>query len=201
MKGNCLEVGYTERNSDGDIYGVLSHWDTSEISDMSFVFSGLRLTTSGAPFPCTPMLPMEVLEQFNPDLSLWNTSQVMTFLDTFGDQRAFLGTGLKFWSVSRAQDFAAMYNGCANFIEPISFWNVENAENMGGMFRRCTKFNADISLWKTPRKKKCLECSRNAKHSIQILISGMFRMSITWRRCLTGRLSSTNRLAIGTCRA
>ena len=162
VKGNCLEVGYTERNSDGDIYGVLSHWDTSEISDMSFAFSGARLTTSGPPFPCTPMLPMKVLEQFNPDLSLWNTSQVLTFVDTFGDQRAFLGTGLKFWSVSRAQFFEAMFNGCANFIEPISFWNVENAENMGGMFRRCTKFNADISLWKTPRNKKMdemfLEC-------------------------------------------
>jgi len=55
-----------------------------------------------------------------------------------------------------------MFNGCANFIEPISFWNVENAEDMRGMFRRCTKFNADISLWKTPRNKKMdemfLEC-------------------------------------------
>ena len=35
VKGNCPEVGYTERNADGDIYGVLSNWDTSEITDMS----------------------------------------------------------------------------------------------------------------------------------------------------------------------
>ena len=169
MKGNCLEVGYTERNSDGDIYGVLSHWDTSEISDMSFAFSGARLTTSysGVPFLCTPMLPMEVLEQFNPDLSLWDTSQVLTFQDTFADQFAFLGTGLKFWSVSRARNFEGMFNGCANFIEPISFWNVKNAENMGGMFRRCTKFNADISLWKTPRNKNI--CRNGTFRSSKIL--------------------------------
>jgi len=71
----------------------------------------------------------------------------LNFQETFASQFAFLGTGLKFWSVSRAQKFLFMFNGCANFIEPISFWNVENAENMGGMFRRCSKFNADISKW------------------------------------------------------
>ena len=164
-------------------------------------FQDPRLTTSGAPFPCTPMLPMEVLEQFNPDLSLWNTSQVLTFVDTFGDQRAFLGTGLKFWSVSRATNFEAMFSGCANFIEPISFWNVENAENMGGMFRRCTKFNADISLWKTPRNKKMdemfLECEAFNSNLNFWDVSNVNNMA----QCLAGRLSSTNRLAIGTCRA
>ena len=69
MKGNCLEVGYTERNSDGDIYGVLSHWDTSEITDMSFAFSRDRLTNTPVhvPFPCSPLLP-EVTEKFNPRL-------------------------------------------------------------------------------------------------------------------------------------
>ena len=149
VKGNCPEVGYTERNSDGDIYGVLSHWDTSEITDMSNAFSGERLTTNVGWASCDPVLPSEVKESFNPDFSLWNTSSVTGFPQTFKDQSAFWGTGLKFWSVSHAEDFGEMFKGCASFVEPISFWNVEKAGDMRGMFSGCSKFNADISLWKT----------------------------------------------------
>lgn len=159
VKGDCLEVGYTERNSDGDIYGVLSHWDTSEITDMSFAFSRDRLTNTPVhvPFLCSPLLPPEVTEKFNPDLSLWNTSNVLNFVNTFFDQSAFMGTGLKFWTVSRAENFQEMFNGCASFVEAISFWNVENAVNMGSMFFRCAKFKADISLWKTPRNEQMFD--------------------------------------------
>ena len=82
VKGNCPEVGYTERNSDGDIYGVLSHWDTSEITDMSTAFSGDRLTKAGWT-SCDPVLPSEVKESFNPDFSLWDTSSVTDFSETF----------------------------------------------------------------------------------------------------------------------
>ena len=148
VKGNCPEVGYTERNADGDIYGVLSNWDTSEITDMSNAFSGDRLTTSEGN-SCD--LPSEVKESFNPDLSLWDTSSVTGFSETFKDQSAFWGTGLKFWSVSHAEDFSNAFKGCASFVEPISFWNVEKAGDMRGMFSGCSKFNADISLWKTHR--------------------------------------------------
>jgi surface protein len=123
---------------------------------MSFAFSRDRLTNTPlhVPFPCSPLLPPEVTEKFNPDLSLWNTSNVLHFFNTFFDQSAFMGTGLKFWTVSRAENFSEMFSGCASFVEAISFWNVENAVNMGSMFTRCAKFNADISLWKTPRNKK-----------------------------------------------
>ena len=144
MKGNCPEVGYTERNADGDIYGVLSNWDTSEITYMSNAFSGDRLTMGCG-------LPNQVKESFNPDLSLWDTSSVTGFSQTFKDQSAFWGTGLKFWSVSHAEDFSNVFKGCASFVEPISFWNVEKAGDMRGMFSGCSKFNADISLWKTHR--------------------------------------------------
>ena len=47
-----------------------------------------------------------------------------------------MGTGLKFWTVSRAENFSEMFSGCASFVEAISFWNVENAVNMGSMFTR-----------------------------------------------------------------
>ena len=35
--------------------------------------------------------------------------------------------------------------------------------------------------------KKWMKCSWSAMNSIQILVSGMFRRSITWNYCLTGR--------------
>jgi len=112
---------------------------------MSNAFSGNRLTTSGCD------LPSQVKESFNPDFSLWDTSSVTGFSGTCTNQSAFWGTGLKFWSVSHAEDFSDTFRGCASFVEPISFWNVEKAGNMRGMFSGCSKFNADISLWKTHR--------------------------------------------------
>ena len=72
-------------------------WDTSD-TDMSDAFSGERLTIGCG-------LPNQVKESFNPDLSLWDTSSVTDFSQTFKDQSAFWGTGLKFWSVSHAEDF------------------------------------------------------------------------------------------------
>lgn len=59
--------------------------------------------------------------QFNQDLSRWNTSKV---------------TGM-----------ASMFSGCVSFNQDIGGWNVGNVVNMGFMFDKASSFNQDLSGW------------------------------------------------------
>ena len=66
----------------------------------------------------------ERFEEFNEDISHWDTAQVTTFSDLF------------FYAYKFNQD--------------ISHWNVSNVRNMGDSFRYANRFNQDLSSWCFP---------------------------------------------------
>ena len=141
-KGNCLEFGYSERNAQGEIYGVLSNWNTSEITDMNAAFSFDRLRGGAG---CN-LLEADI-DRISPDLSLWETSSVTNFDYMFDGLKAFEGKGLRFWDTSSGVSFDFMFFDCLKFVESISFWNVERATSMKGMFDGAKTFGSDISNW------------------------------------------------------
>jgi surface protein len=152
-------------------FGPISDWDTSTVTDMSWMFCGdedyedfyvpgaecfdediSRWNTSSV----TSMEGMfNVARSFNADISNWNTSSVTTMEMTFCDAIAF-NADIGKWNTSSVTCTECMFEGATAFNADISRWNTSQVTNAFAMFRRATAFNADISRWDM----------RNSSHSL-----------------------------------
>ena len=106
--------------------------DTSLITDMSFLFA-----ESGSFFEGYN------LEQFNGNISKWNTKNVKNMAGMFVHSK--FDRNISNWNVGNVENMEGMF-WSSKFNRDISKWNVSNVKNMSGMFRY-SQFNKDISNW------------------------------------------------------
>lgn len=106
----------------------INTWDTSEMSDFSGVFRGVRA--------------------FNEDISGWNTSRAESMNAMFEGADRF-NVDLSNWDVSKVRDFGGMFLGAKAFNADISNWNVVMASNMTGMFLEAKSFDHNLCTWLT----------------------------------------------------
>jgi surface protein len=104
----------------------LNFIDTSLITNMSELF-----------------LRFNVLENFNGDISQWDTSNVtnMSRIFSFSNFNGNIGE----WDVSKVKNMKGAFIG-SKFNQDISKWDVSKVENMSSMFSE-SEFNGDISQW------------------------------------------------------
>ena len=100
--------------------------DTSEITDMSYLFSA----------------ELE-LEKFNGNISNWDVSNVNNMTATFLSSK--FNQDISNWNVSNAESMVWMFAE-SEFNQDISNWNVSKVNFMTWMFAR-SEFNQDISNW------------------------------------------------------
>ena len=110
----------------------ISFWDTSSVTDMSFMF--YRASA------------------FDQDIGNWDTSNVTIFRGMFEYALAF-NQNIGGWDVSNGVNMQAMLKQTYAFnnggSDSIKNWDVSNVSDMGGMFRLATSFNQDIGDWNT----------------------------------------------------
>jgi len=103
---------------------------TTGVTDMSSMFFGLQ--------------------NFNQNISHWDTSSVETMSYMFASAAAF-NQNLSNWNTLKVKDMDSMFETAVAFNHDISRWNTANVEIMTFMFFRAEKFNQDISKWNTSK--------------------------------------------------
>ena len=109
-------------------YGHIRLWDTSKVTDMSYMFYGAS--------------------KFNKDIGGWDTSKVTTMSGMFYNAKEF-NQAIGNWDTSKVTDMIHIFNGASNFNQHIGNWDTSNITNMHCMFYNATNFNQDIGRWNT----------------------------------------------------
>ena len=103
------------------IYGHISDWDVSNVTDMGAMFYGTS---------------------FNNDLSSWDVSNVTNMNAMFAFDSSFNGD-LSSWDVSSVIDMSYMFRDATSFNGDISYWDVSNVTDMNAMFYGATSLSEE----------------------------------------------------------
>ena len=104
----------------------VSNFDTSSVTDMSWMFSGVS--------------------SFNRDLSNFDTSSVTNMENMFRYARAFNGD-LSNFDTSSVTYMWSMFSGATSFNQDVSSFDLSSVTNMYSMFKGATSFNQDLCSW------------------------------------------------------
>ena len=121
--------GWVRHWCDGDDEGLphISTWNTSKVTDMSWLFSGEYT--------------------FNDDISAWDTSNVTNMRNMFWKAKSF-NRPLSNWRVDNVTRMDWMFNGALAFNQPLNDWRVDRVTTMSWMFHRASAFNQPLSNWR-----------------------------------------------------
>ena len=119
-------------------YGHISGWDTSQVTDMSYLFCADTDSSSG--------LCHAAAASFNEDISDWDTSEVTDMAYMFRKASSF-NRPIGGWVVNKVEDMRWMFKYASSFNQDLSGWVVSNVESMWDMFKYAAVFNQDLSGW------------------------------------------------------
>lgn len=116
-------------------YGYpIGTWDVSRIQDFAALFS--TATTNGT------------AQEFNEDLSGWDTSQAVTLRFMFQGAAKF-NQPLETWVTSSATDLGGMFDGALAFNQPLGTWDTSSVTDMSFLFSGAINFNQPLESWDT----------------------------------------------------
>ena len=87
-------------------YGKIKDWNTSDVTDMSYLFCGHS--------------------NFDEDISKWDTSNVVNMEGIF-DSASNFDQSIGRWNTSNVTNMCRMFNGAYSFNQDISKWDTSNA--------------------------------------------------------------------------
>jgi surface protein len=107
----AIQLWLTDESSARKEYGDISHWDTSEVTDMSNIFHDASA--------------------FNGNISGWDTSSVRNMRDMFSGAPIFNGN-ISGWDTSSVTDMGYMFYGATSFNGILNCWDVKKVSNPSG---------------------------------------------------------------------
>lgn len=122
-------------------YGLIDHWDTSEVTDMSFLFFYGRCPQNVLQELCT-----DALKNFNEDLSLWDTSQVTSMDSMFFNCEKF-NKDISAWNVAKVEIIDRIFYNAQDFNADVGRWNVTSVKKLDHAFKGANSFIHDLSSW------------------------------------------------------
>ena len=110
----------------------ISSWDTTNVTNMSYMFNGA--TAFNQPIN-TMVVPTGV--------TAWITTNVTNMTFMFNDAKAF-DNPIGNWDVSNVINMASMFSGAEAFNKDISNWDVSSTTILAFMFYNATNFNNGV---------------------------------------------------------
>ena len=166
---------YTKRGVDEINVENAEYTCTSDITDLSFLFSGARdFNQDLSGWDVSGVRNMSYMfrsaESFNQELSAWDVSNVTNMKNMFESARNFNGSlnnwvlnanvnldqmftnsgfnqDVSSWDISQVTDLSFLFSGARDFNQDLSGWDVSGVRNMSYMFRSAESFNQDLSAW------------------------------------------------------
>ncbi len=129
----------------------LSNWDTSSVTDMSFMFNKCaNLTTIEGlnNFKTDKVTTMQMMFNEDPlltdlDVTNWNTSSVTNMSYMFSDDTALATIeGIEGFQTENVTTMLSMFSKTRIVTLNLSGWDTSNVENMGWMFNSCTNLTS-----------------------------------------------------------
>ena len=112
-----------------NIYGHISFWNTSLITDMSYIFQNAR--------------------KFNQPIGDWDVSNVTNMEQMFAYAENF-NQPIGYWNVSNVINMEGLFNDAKKFNQQINNWNTSQVTDMSYMFDNTNYFNQPLNDWKPP---------------------------------------------------
>ncbi len=136
-----------------EVFGHISTWDTSEVTNMSNLFaSATDFNDDIGGWNVSQVTNMSSMffdaTDFNQDIGGWHTSQVTNMSSMFFRATAF-NQDIGGWDTSQVTDMSCMFCDATAFNQDIGGWNVSQVTDMSSMFFDATAFNQDIGRWNT----------------------------------------------------
>lgn len=127
-------------------YGHISNWDTSKITNMSYLFSVKRNPLSN---------------NFNDNINNWNLSLCKNMEYMFYSSPSF-NQPLDKWNVSNVENMKGIFANTSVFNQNLESWDMSSIKNMAGMLSGAYSFNQKMgSLYKNECKKNNVNDNEN----------------------------------------
>lgn len=130
----------------------ITSWGDVGLTSLSGVLRGAWYATevpSTLPSTVTDLsYAFSYTQQFNQDLSGWDTSNVTSMYQMFLEAQTF-NQDIGGWNISKVTDTSYMFYNAYRFNQDISAWDTSAVTTMSHMFRNAQTFNQDISAWDT----------------------------------------------------
>jgi len=129
----------TDPGSASTTYGDISTWDTSKVTDMSYLFCGSASESAQCKTAATG---------FNGDITKWDTSSVTSMKYMFHTASKF-NQDLNSWNVVSVTNMEHAFAFASIFNQPLGAWNTRSVTNMAWMLCQAWKFNQPLETWNT----------------------------------------------------
>lgn len=130
-------------------YGLMNCWDTSKISDMSFLFSH---DANDATY-----------NKINEPIQCWNVSKVTKMKGMFNGAMIF-DQPLNTWDVSSVTDMSYMFSNATSFNQPLDRWLTREVTSTAAMFQGAERFNQHLDSWDVSSVQNMNRMFYHAKH-------------------------------------
>ena len=144
-------IWYAMRSRALVIYGHISNWDVSNVTNMKKLFYDKSQFNDNIEFwdvaNVEDMSHMfQNLKVFNQPLARWNVSKVRTMQSMFEDAKCF-NQPLSTWNTGNVKDMKSTFANCKHFNQPLSKWDISNVEDMTEMFYNASNFSQCLTYW------------------------------------------------------
>ena len=139
----------------------VSHWNTSKVTDMSYMFYASGLT--------------------NLDVSNWDTSQVTTMYSMFAGTNSLTNLDVSRWNTSKVTTMHSIFTGASSLTNlDVSRWDTSKVTDMDGMFNGASSLtNLDVSRWDTSNVKQMRSIFSNVSSVTSLDVSGWNTNKVT----------------------